>query len=73
MIPYDEQDQRDYYTQRCYYITTLAGLDPQLITESNYDLVRNSIMVTFDEAEQRKAIIELGNLICFSVIFGFGV
>ena len=72
MIPYNEEDQRSYYTERCYYITSLVGLEPQTITESNYQLVRDAVMVTFNDVNQRKAVIELGNLLMFSVVFGYG-
>lgn len=72
MIPYDIEDQRSYFMERSFYVTSTAGLEPQLITENNYETIRSLIMATFSGQMKNRLLVEAGNILFFSTALGFG-
>ena len=71
-IPYDQHDQQDYYSERSFYITAIAGLEPQLIGPHNYETLRELIMMSFSGPTRNRLLVEAGNILFFAVAVGFG-
>ena len=72
MIPYNEQDQRDYFAERSFYLTSLVGMEPQIIDNSNYETVRGIIMNMLSGGPRNRALVEAGNILFFATTVGFG-
>lgn len=72
MIPYDEEDQRAYYAERSYWVTSILGMTPTLITEENYETVRQMIMGTLTGSNVRRTINQASAILAFATTFGWG-
>jgi hypothetical protein len=68
MINYDKQDHSNYLAERCYYLCSLAGIEPVFIDETNYDLVRDAIYLSLTGSRLRDALIELSGILYFSIV-----
>jgi hypothetical protein len=71
MIPYDQIDQSNYYSDRSFYITTMLGLEPHLITADNYESIREIIFLQFDGPMKNRLITEAGNILFFATTVGY--
>lgn len=68
MINYDKTEHYNYLSERSLYLCSLAGLEPAFITKDNYNLVRESLYLTLSGISLRKALIELSNILFFSLV-----
>jgi len=68
MIEYNKVDHYNYLSERSMHLCLLAGLEPEFITETNYNLVRESLYLTLSGILLRKALIELSNILFFSIV-----
>ena len=71
MIPYNQEDQKQYYAERSFFITSFLGMEPQLITSDNYENIRQAIYLLHTGPTVIRLITELGNIIFFSTTVGF--
>lgn len=68
MIDYSKSDHETYLAERSAVLCILAGIEPQFITEENYNLVREALYLCLSGTQLRKALIELSGILYFSII-----
>ena len=68
MINYDKNDHYSYLAERSFYICSLIGVEPCFVDESNYEMIRQGIVLSLSGGNRVKALNELTSILFFSVV-----
>ena len=68
MISYDKTDHYNYLAERSFYICSLIGIEPCFVDESNYELIRQGLVLSLSGGDRVKALNELTSILFFSVV-----
>jgi hypothetical protein len=71
MISYDHRDQSDYYTERSYYLSVMAGVEPVRIDANNADAIKGPLNLALTGAALVRAKHEIANILLFSETLGY--
>lgn len=70
-IVYDHKDQSDYYKERCFYLCSLAGIEPILIDATNVELLEGPLYLTLSGPDAVRVRHEISNILLFAETLGY--
>ena len=68
MINYDKNDHYNYLAERSFYICSLVGIEPCFVDETNYELIRQALVISLSGGDRIKVLNELRSILFFSVV-----
>ena len=68
MINYDKNDHYNYLAERSFYICSLIGIEPCFVDETNYEMIRQGLVLSLSGGDNIKVLNELRSILIFSVV-----